>query len=152
MKIGGKEVTPNEGILVLPRSNGEDIVIRAKAVSINEDFNKMVPEPTAPLIQKKDGKFHDYSDKNYKDSMKHRGELKFSYMVIRSLEPSEIEWQTVDIEKPNTWRGWSKELMDAGISETECNRIIGAVMVANSLDELKIKEAREAFLRGQGAA
>jgi hypothetical protein len=150
MKIGGVQVTPSEEILVLPRPAG-NIVIKAKAVSFSDDFDKMCPEPIAPLIMTKDGSHRDVADKDYKRSVDIRHERRFAYMMIRALEPSEIEWEEVDLEKPSTWMKWTDELTKAGITEVEMNRIIGAVMSAMSLDEAKIKKAREDFLRGQGA-
>ena len=69
-------------------------------------------------------------------------------MAIKSLEPTEIEWQRVDIDKPETWLLWTEELKDAGLSEVEVQRVIILVMQANSLDENKLRKAREAFLHG----
>lgn len=151
MKIGGVKVTACEELLVLPRPDGQDIPIRAKAVAINEEFNRLVPLPIAPKIQTKEGTSHDFSDQDYKKAVHRREEQRFAFLCIKSLEPSQIEWETVNLEQPNSWLKWQDELMAAGLSETEVNRIIGAVMVANSLDEDKIEAARKAFLRGQGA-
>jgi hypothetical protein len=150
MKIGGVEVSPCEELLVLPRTDGPDIPIRAVAVAINEELDKKDPEPTPPMILKKGEKHPDYTDKAYLEACKLRGRRRFALMVIRSLAPSNIEWDTVDVDKPTTWLKWEKELQDAGLSETECNRIINLVMAANSLDEAKIAAARATFLRGQG--
>jgi len=80
--------------------------------------------------------------------MNQHGELRFAYMVLKSLEPSDIEWEKVNAADPSTWLGWQDELKEAGISQTELNRIIVCVMQANALDEDKLKEAREVFLRG----
>lgn len=151
MKIGGVEVTKCEEILVLPRGDGNDIPIRAQAVAINKEFDEKVPLPTAPLLQTKDGQKRDYKDKEYRKALNLRSDMRFAYMCLRSLEPSNIEWQTVDLDRPSTWMKWQDELQEAGISEVEINRIIGAIMAANALDEEKIKAAREVFLRGQGA-
>ena len=150
MKIGGIEVTKCEELLVIPREGG-DIPFRAKAVEINNEFDNLVPSPVAPMIMAKSGKRPDITDPDYKRAVTVRNELRFAFMIIRSLEPSNIEWGEVDLEKPSTWTKWDDELKKAGLSETEVNRVVGAVMIANSLDEDKIKEAREAFLRGQGA-
>jgi len=151
MKIGGVEVQTSEEILVLPRSLGEDIIIRAKPVKINEEFEKRIPEPTPPNVRTKSGSEPDYSDENYKKALKIRNEQRLNFLIIKSLEPSEIEWEEVNIDTPGTWSKWSKELIEAGISEIELNRITDAVMSANSLDEEKIEEARKSFLHGQGA-
>lgn len=150
MKIGGVEVKPCVEVLVLPRAESEDIIIRAKSVSINEDFEKLVPEPVAPNVRTKDGSKPDLKDESYRQQVKARENKRFAYMVLRSLEDSNIEWEKTDIDRHETWDGWDKELQEAGLSEVETNRIIGAVMVANSLDESKLVEARAAFLQGQG--
>jgi hypothetical protein len=72
-------------------------------------------------------------------------------MCLKSIEPSQIEWETVDMDKPTTWPKWVDELQENGLSEVEVGRIINAVLAANSLDEKKIEEARKSFLHGQGA-
>lgn len=151
MKIGGVQVTKAEELLVLPRNNGEPVVFRAIPVAIAEEFDSKVPMPVAPMVQKKDGKYNDTNDPEYVKALKLRGERRFSLMIIRSLEPSNIEWETIKLEDSSSWLNWEQELKDAGLSETECNRVVAAVMAANSLDEDAIKEAREAFLRGQEA-
>lgn len=151
MRIGGVEVQTSEEILVLPRSLGEDIVIRAKPVKINEEFEKRVPEPTPPNVRTKEDSKPDYNDKNYKQALKLRDKQRFDFLMVKSLEPSEIEWDEVNINDSSTWSKWSKELIEAGLSEMEVNRIASAVLSANSLDEEKIEEARKSFLHGQGA-
>lgn len=151
MKVGGVEVTSCEEILVLPRTVGENIVFRAKAVNVNDEFDKMVPEPVAPNIRTKDGSRPDLKDKNYLKAEADRDLQRFAYMCLKSLEPSNIEWETIDMAKPQTWPKWTEELKESGMSEIEVGRIINMVLVANSLDERKIEEARKAFLLGQGA-
>jgi hypothetical protein len=152
MKIDGRQVKPNVEILVLPRLEG-DVVIRAKAVTINEDFEKLVPEVVPPGVRTKEGFKKDYKDETYLQMVAKREEKRFAYMVLRSLEPSKIEWDTVDLDKPETWTGWKKEMEDeemGGFAEVETNRIVMTCMAANSLDEAKIKAARDHFLLGQG--
>jgi hypothetical protein len=70
-------------------------------------------------------------------------------MVVKSLEPSEIEWDTVDPDNPKTWTNYAEDLRGAGFSQVEVNRIVGLVWEANCLDEAKLEEARQVFLRGQ---
>lgn len=149
MKIGGVEVTKCEEVLVLPRQNGNNIVFRARATSINKEFDELVPEPVAPMLQKKGGQERDVKDKNYVEAVIRRHNQRFAYLCIRSLEPSEIEWTKVDLAKPNSWLKWTDELLEAGLSEQEVNRVVSCVMAANALDEEKLEEARKAFLRGQ---
>jgi hypothetical protein len=148
MRIGGVNIEgPNEEILVLPRL-GEDIVIRAHAVSDMEMFNALVPEPKPPGKLTKNGMEPLFNDETYREKLKRYGEQRFAFMVITSLIPSEIEWSDVDLDNPKTWRNWEQELKDAGLSTVEVDRITVCVMRANALDENKLKEARELFLRG----
>ncbi len=149
MKIGGVELNgPCEEVLVLPRLNTDDVVIKARAVMDMDAFDAICPVPKPPRVGTKDGFKSNEKDKTYLQQVAQRDETRFAYMVIKSLEPSEIEWAGIDMDKPATWLGWTDELKEAGISATEVNRIIACVMQANSLDEAKLKEARELFLLG----
>jgi hypothetical protein len=151
MKIGGKEVTgPNEEILVLPRLGGE-IVIKAIAVTNVEEFEKLVPEPKAPGRLTKDGWVPQVDDKTYRQRLAEYNQQRFAFLVVNSLVPSQIEWSTVQLDNPQTWMNWRKELKDAGFADVEINRITLCVMQANALDENKLREARELFLRGMAA-
>ncbi len=149
MRIGGIEIKgPAEEVLVLPRLEGDDIVIRAQAVMDMDTFDALCPVPKPPGVRTKDGWKPNEKDETYQGRVTQLGEQRFAYMVIKSLEPSEIEWEAVDISDPSTWLGWTDEFKKAGISSTEVNRIIVCVMQANALDEAKLKEARDLFLRG----
>ena len=146
MKIGNVEVTPCDEVLVLPRTKG-DIVFRAKAVDMR-GFNKRFPEPTPPNIRTKDGFGPDLADKDYKALMSTYSETRYAYLVIKTLEESDIAWERVDMDTPSTWKLWEEELREAGFSDFEMNRISKCVLTANSLDEAKLEEARQAFLLG----
>lgn len=148
MKIGGVEVKSCEEVLVLPRISG-NIVIRARSVTMTDEFDALVPTPVAPGIRTKDGFKPDIKDVTYQQAVANHSELRLAYMVLKSIEGSEIEWDTVKMSDPTTWAGWQNELKAAGLSDVECNRIVLCVMQANSLDEDKLRSAREVFLRGQ---
>jgi len=152
MRIGGIEVNePNEEVLVLPRLNG-DIVIKARAVTDMDEFEKLVPEPKAPGKLTKDGWVPLPGDETYKQRVTKFNEQRFAYMVLQSLIPSEIEWSQVQYDNPKTWMKWEDELRAAGLSDVEVNRVTICVMQANALDENKLKEAREVFLHGLAEA
>lgn len=152
MKIAGVEVKgPNTEILVLPRPDGP-IVIKAQAVCDMSDFDTICPLPKAPTKLTKDGPVQILKDPTYLSNLQAFGDRKMAYMVLKSLEPSQIEWETVDMGNPKTWPNWEKELRKAGFSDFEISRITMCAMQANSLDETKLREAREVFLRGQEEA
>lgn len=152
MKIGGVELNgPNEDILVLPRLNGPDLIFRARAIVDMEEFDTLCKAPEPPVVNyAKEGPKKEYTDGNYLAQMGVYHERKVAYMVIKTLEPSEIEWDTVEIDKPGTWVNWKKDLQEGGLSDSEIGQVVNCVASANSLDESKLKEARESFLRGQG--
>ncbi|MCK9570341.1 hypothetical protein M0R72_15450 [Candidatus Pacearchaeota archaeon] len=152
MKIGGRVISGvNEEILVLPRAD-EPVIIRAKAVLDLEDFDKICPEPKPPGKLTKDGWVPMKDDVNYQKQMTQQTEKRIAYLVIKSLEPSQIEWETVDINDPRTWLNYTADFKSAGLSTVEINRIVSCVMAANALDEAKLEEARKVFLLGQRPA
>ena len=153
MKIGGVEVQgPAEDILVLPRSNG-DIVFKARAATRMDEFSRFVPMPLAKKAWSKEkGNHFVTDDPEYKSQMTRYNELQFAFMALQSLEPSDIEWSRVKLDQVNTWTEWSIELQDAGFTDIEIRRIVGLIMSVNSLDDRKLQQAREDFLRGQAEA
>ncbi len=151
MKIDGVDpkTMSTEEILVLPRGE-KSIIFRAVGVPDYESFNKLCPEPMAPRVHKpKEGWVDHVEEPGYKDMMQTYGRKRLAWLVITSLEPSDIEWEEVDADKPSTWLEWSEELLDAGFNQVEVNRIQNLVFQANCLDEEKLEQARESFLLGQ---
>jgi hypothetical protein len=153
MKVNGVEVKgPAEEVLVLPRPTSKDLVFIAKAVLNTDEFSKMVPEPKAKARLEAGGWKKNLDDPAFKKALMEYGELRFAWMVIKSLEPSNIEWDKVNIDKPSTWMSWSDEMKEGGMSQTEINRVINCVASANALNEQKLEAARESFLQGLAKA
>jgi len=149
MKIGGVQVSgPSEEILVLPR-DPQPLVFRAQAVPNMDTFFALCPEPKAPGILTKDGVVPDEKDAGYLSVLKSHNDQRLAYMVIKTLEPSQIEWDSVRLDNPKTWSGWEKELKSAGLTHIEVQRVIQLVLDANALNEDKLVKAREVFLRGR---
>jgi len=151
VKIAGRVIdAPCSEILVLPRIDG-DIVIKANAVISMDEFYALCPPPTAPIVMHAGGKFEpDTTDSWFKKADKEHSERRFHYICLTSLLSSLIEWDTVSMDKPETWQNWQGDLRSSGFNSVEVDRIINCILQANSLDEQKLKDAREAFLRGQG--
>jgi len=149
MKIAGRKIDgPNEVILVIPRGNNEDIVFKAVAVTSFDEFEASCPVPLPPKSITPNGEVENRSDSNYQIQLAQREVQRMAWMTLKSLEPSDIEWETVDMEKPNTWANYNTELQSAGFSTVEINRIGNAVLEANALDEAKLEAARQSFLHG----
>lgn len=153
MKVGGVQVTPPpEGLLVLDREDGQ-LVFRAKPVPVEawDFFNKACPEPPMPMVLKKGEKIGNPDDETYKLQMAQMRSKRIAYLCLKSLEPSNIEWDTVNMDQPDTYLNFEDDLRASGMVEMEIQKVIGLCVGANSLDEEKLKAARESFLRGQQA-
>jgi hypothetical protein len=150
MKIAGidPKTLCNEVLLVLPRAE-QNIVFRARGLKDMEEFQAKCPLPKPPGKFTKDGWVAEENDPTYQQVMAEWGKKRLGYIVTRSLEPSNIEWDTVKLDDPRTWANWETDLIDGGLTQIEANRVLALVMEANSLDEAKLSKARELFLRGQ---
>jgi hypothetical protein len=152
MKLGGRELTgPCIETLVLPRGE-EQIVFKAQAIPDFDDFDALCPEPKAPGRLTKKGWEPMLDDLGYKEMLGNYNERRIAFMVVRSLMISDIEWDTVEVDNPKTWTNYVSDLKAAGLSAIEIGRVTQLAMQANALDESKLEEAREVFLRGQQEA
>jgi hypothetical protein len=74
-------------------------------------------------------------------------QYRYAWIMIESLKATEnLEWETIQSDKPETWLNFEKELQDSGLSGIEIGRIANGVLEANCLNEDKITEARNRFL------
>lgn len=148
MRIGGEEISGlNEDVLVLPRGAGKSIKFHGKAIHDFDEFDKMVPVPEAPKVLTKNGPVTDVKDEGFKGQRLAYELIRFAYMVIKTLEPSNIEWSTVKFDDPSTWNNWADELAQV-LSIFEQRQLIDFVHEINSLSQGKIDEARRDFLAG----
>ncbi len=153
MKIGGidPKTLPTKICLVLPRGD-KHIVFWAQGLCDRDDFDAQMPMPTPPGKHTQNGWVPDPNEPGYQASLAAYNKRWLGYLVVKSLEPSEIEWDTVKNDVPGTWTLWEDDLKKgAALSQVECNLVLSLVFEANSLDEAKLAKAREVFLRGPQA-
>lgn len=149
MKIGGVPITPPvEEVLVLPRGDAQ-LVFRAVAVRDWDEFHRLCPLPEPPSMLVKDKQVEDREAPGYKSAMAAYERKMSAYLFIKSLAPSNIEWDKVDECDPSTWERAEDDLRAAGLLELEIQKVFDIVTDANCLNERKLKAAREAFQRGQ---
>ena len=148
MKYKGKKVEGlNTDILVLMK--GDDrIVFKAQAIANYREFNELAPQPKPPTRMMPGGvKEENPRDPAFQKALAAWAEMKTDYSIIKSLEISEdIEWDTIDLKKPDTWKNWRKELEQAGFTEIEILRVMQLCTSVNCLDDGLLTEAKEAFL------
>lgn len=149
MKIGGVDpkTLPMEDFLVLPRGD-KTIVFRACGLPNLDDFHAQVPEPRAPGRLTPQGTVYDTKEPSYVANQAEYFKRRWAFLMVKSLEPSHIEWDTVNMDNPGTWANWSEDLRANGITNVEIGLVRDLVTGVNQLDEAKLKKAREAFLLG----
>jgi len=149
MKLQGKRIEgANEVVIVIPRASSTDIVFKARAVLDMLPFEKMCPSPEPPKRMVAGGvEIPNFKDPSFLKQLDNYSVKRLSWIVLTSLEATEgLEWENVDLSDPTTWNNFREELMEAGFSNVEVNRIVGDCINVNALNEEKIEEARERFL------
>lgn len=156
MKIDGKTIEgPSEEIVVIPRASG-DLVFKAKTVLAKdyEKFEAICPIPKPPVITRPrgGGTSSDMEDKEYLKALDEWAEQKVAFMFLKSISATEnLEWDTVKMAKPETWKNYKTELQAANFSELEMTKLVQCVTDANGMNEEKLIEAKKHFLATQEA-
>lgn len=149
MKIKGKKIEgPNEAIIVIPRSTGNDIILKARAVLDMGVFDKMCPMPVPPQRMLAGGRMvPNLKDKGFLQQIDKHSTQRLSWIILTSLEATEgLEWEKVKLDDPSTWEEFRVEMKESGFADIEINRVIAECINVNALNEDKIEEARDRFL------
>ena len=156
MKYKGKTIKgPNEELVIIPRGNTDDFVFTCQAVMGYEVFDDLVEEPKPRMVLRKGEQVATpfLDDPEYLQAVREHDKKRLSWLICTSLSATEgLEFETVDMSDSTTWNNYYDELSDAGFTSTEIGRITRGVMIANSLDQKKIDEARAHFLAMQREA
>jgi hypothetical protein len=150
MKLGKKELgIINTELIVLPRGNSEDIVLKMQAVQSFDMFEQLVKEPEPPHVTMNDGtQTRDFMDEEFLEKVEAFNEKRVNYMIIVGLQATkDLTWDKVKLEKPDTWILWREEMKEAGFTAVEIKYVEQGMAKANSLDSDYIEEARLRFLQ-----
>jgi hypothetical protein len=150
MKLKGREIKgPNIEYIIIPRHDG-DLVFKAQAVLDMSGFDKVYPEPQAPMIQKPGGaREPDLKDPGYVGLVGRRNQARYGYMMMQALSITEdLEWSILKADDQTTWHLWEEELRQAGFSTPEVNIIMDGLSAANGLNQDKLEQARKRFFAG----
>lgn len=151
MKIGGVAVSgPKKVTLVLPRDEG-NLVFYFVAVTDDGEFDKMFPEPEPPVTfnVKLQQNIKQFKDEGYIAKLIARNKIKNAWIMLQSIAPSNIEWDTVKLDQPDTFPNWETDLRKAGLSIQEVNAVYDHFGKANFVTEEMLDEARKSFLASQ---
>lgn len=152
MKLRGKTIPLHVVTVVLPRE-GEDLVFKFKATPDIKEFERLVPPPAKVyLTSSRTGEQKLDDSPSGLRTMREREEkynnLRTAYMFITSIAATEgLEWETVDLNNPETWLNFQDELAASNISKGDFNALLNGMLQANSLDDDKLEEARLRFLQ-----
>lgn len=152
MKINGRELSgPRIEVLVIPRQEG-DLIFQAQSVLDYEPFDTLYPQPKPPVRMLPGGiKSLNTESPKYQEELDKWSTLKWHWMVLKSLEATEgLEWDTVDMQKPETYENYRDDMKNAGMSPAEIAMLISLVTDACGLNQTKVEEATKAFLAGRG--
>ncbi len=154
MKLNGKKMEGgrHKDVIVFPRGTEEPIAFWVQALDDEwEDWEKGNPPPEPPVVRKASGAEKNFEDEGYKQAIENWLLRKSAFMVVASLTipENDIEWETLDMEKPKTWVRWRDEMKDAGLTVVEINKLIRKISEVNQLSEDLLDQAREDFLRGE---
>lgn len=155
MKFGDREFKSfNIRKLTITRGKGTEPLVLTFGPASVDDYEKYYPEPKVPTKQKRgsDEWIPNPDDKKYKEALKKRNDAFRDYTVIKSMEYSKVDWDTVNIADPDTWSNWKEDLKNCGFSAHEIQLVQIAVMEANSYTDQGISESEESFLATQAEA
>ena len=153
MKLKGKEIgKPADEVVVIPREGG-NIVFKAQPILDYSEFEKICPEPEPQIKVFADGRREtNAGTPEFEKLMTEWYTKRASWMFITSISATEgLEWDKVDIGKPETWNDYKVELSESGLTAGEIGALTDTVVKACGLDQTKIEEATESFLATQQA-
>jgi len=153
MKIKGLTIgEPKPRVTIIERGDVTH-VFKLKAVTNTDEFDKICPLPQPPKSMKPGGLVTvNYESPEYKEALTKYYQLKTNWIVLQSISATEeLQWDTVDLNKPDTWENYIKELGDAGLTQGEITHLITEINKANSFDSDRMDEALDRFIRGQEA-
>lgn len=159
MRIRNRQLAPPKPVTVTIYREGDDgkpanIEFVCGAVLHYDEFDKLCPPPKPPLVTKvSTGEQNvDPTDRKYRNSVSKWSDLRVDWLMVQSLKSTpDLEWDTVKYDDPETWSNYESELK-AFLTESEYNRIINGIMIANSPTENRRQEALDRFTRTQEAA
>ncbi len=155
MKLHGQVVQAHFVVTtVIPRQGAASYIFKAQPLTAEQhDFFKKCcpePEPTMAIFPGEKTQRAIPNDTGYIKAHTAWLNLKSEYMFIASLDATEgLEWETVILDRPGTWKYAPEELLTSGFLDGEIAQLFRSVSEANGLDAKKIELATKDFLATQ---
>lgn len=151
MKISGKVAKPHgeQPPLVFARSPITDsIVFKISPVPNYAEFELLCPPPKPGKMRTPQGVVDDLEAPSYVTAKVEHDLRRAQYLLLKSLEPSYIEWDSVRLESSETWGGIEAELQ-AVLTEQEFGALVDRVYRANVLTEDMLDKAADDLFQTQ---
>ncbi len=150
MKIRGQSFDKPKPVSVILSHGDDNILILCGSVVDYDLFHDMVPAPIAPKVLKPGGKSEiNIKDEKFLEKVHEHSKIRTYWLVKESLKSTpDLEWETVDDEKPDSWGNLETE-MCAAFGEVGMAKVIQGVLRANGLNDGLMGEARDSFLASQ---
>jgi hypothetical protein len=150
MKLHGIKLEgPATKTIAIPRETG-NLVFVFQAILETESFNKIYPPPIPPVKKMAGGtKVKVLDDPEFKKKTQEWAENKAHWMFLKSIAATpELEFETIDMANPETWKNYDVEFTSAGLTEPERLKLLQTYIEVQGLDEEKIEAATKSFLAG----
>jgi len=158
MKIKGEKIHQvfKKTIVIPDPETGEPVMVFvAQACNFSEDLEKIIKEPQPPYFRKagQTQAVKEVDNPQYLEEMKEYEEVRFAYMILRTLEATpDLEWETIDMADPTTYKNYRIELQEAGLTDSMINLLILKILGVHNISPERIDEATQRFLSGQAQA
>jgi hypothetical protein len=149
MKVNGKSLDSLRIVKVYLPVAGEDAVeFKFRPLRSSENFDKVCPRPKpVKQVRPGGGETLDYSSPRYKAQVETWARQKTDWEFLISISATDaLEWETVDMEKPDTWGNWRPE-MEKVFPESHIVRLYQGFVDAQYLTEETMEKARQLFLQ-----
>jgi hypothetical protein len=109
------------------------------------EFNRLCPHPEPnAVVFTKTGKKPNYNDAQYKADVIRYGKQRWGYTILKTLAPSNLTFDGISIDDPETWDLVEPRLMEE-LGHFEFGKVMALVDEANSLDAEKLEANLESF-------
>lgn len=153
MKINGVSTDKSSAIFPAPdkpltfRRGNQFLAFYAQPVWDMDEFNELCPMPENTHFRfEKGGKVKDPDAPAYRAALAEYSRKRWGYVVLKSLEPSNIEWDGVSLDDPSTWLNVEEELKKV-LAVYEFARVMELVDEANAIDDAKLEENAKSFFQ-----
>lgn len=129
-----------------------DLVFKFQAVLDYSEFEAICPEPKPGKVLRRGEStpVDDMDNPKYMELRNRWATFQTHWMFLKSIAATDgLEWTTIDMGNPDTWKNYVEELKQAGFVQAEITRMLMAVMESNALNEDRFKEAKARFLATQ---